>query len=115
MRPGGLRAGLLAALVVALLAPAAAAQPMPQTAVGDASVHDPSLVVRNGTPRYALFSTHNQARHSADRTVWALGPGPLDPAPEWTHPYGNGGMWAPDVSYHDGRYWLYYAASTLGS
>ena len=24
-------------------------------------------------------------------------------------------IWAPDISYRDGRYWLYYAVSTLGS
>lgn len=108
----GTTALLALAAVLLPAAPAAAQAPMPQTAVGDATVHDPSLVTRGVTPRYALFSTHNQGRLSADRTVWASIGGPLQPVPDWTRPYGNGDMWAPDVSFHDGRYWLYYAAST---
>lgn len=117
MRLGGLRLSFALAALVALAtaAPAGAQFPMPQPAVGDAQTHDPSLVVRNGTPRYALFSTHNQVRYSADRTAWVRGPGALDPVPEWTRQYGNGGMWAPDVSYHDGLYWMYYSPSTVGS
>ena len=111
---GGAGLGLVATLcAAALAAPAAALEtdPFPQTAVGDVRTHDPSLVVRNGTPRYALFSTHNEVRYSADRTVWAIGPPALDPVPEWTRQYGNGDLWAPDVSYHNGRYWMYYSAS----
>lgn len=28
---------------------------------------------------------------------------------------GSRNLWAPDLSYRDGRYWLYYSASTFGS
>ncbi len=27
----------------------------------------------------------------------------------------TGNLWAPDISYHNGKYWLYYAVSTFGS
>jgi arabinan endo-1,5-alpha-L-arabinosidase len=111
---------VLVALACTLaFATSAAAQrpsgPLPQTAVGDVGTHDPSLVIRGGTPKYAVFSTHNQVRYSADRTVWALGPPALDPVPAWTNQYSNNDLWAPDVSYHRGRYWMYYSASTTGS
>lgn len=114
------RRGAMSALAVvtalAAAAPAAAQYPNPRLAVGDAQVHDPSLVARGVTPRYMLFSTHNQAHISTDRTAWLRLEGPLQPVPEWTRPYGNGGMWAPDVTFRDGRYWMYYtAATTSGS
>jgi arabinan endo-1,5-alpha-L-arabinosidase len=104
-----------AAAALAVAAPAHGAYPNPALVAGDAGVHDPSLLIRGGTPRYVLLSTHNQSRLSVDRTVFASTGGTLDPVPEWTRPYGNGNTWAPDASYHDGRYWLYYAASQVGS
>lgn len=35
----------------------------------------------------------------------------------WTTPYtgGSRNLWAPDISYRNGRYYLYYSASTFGS
>jgi arabinan endo-1,5-alpha-L-arabinosidase len=37
--------------------------------------------------------------------------------PSWASTYtgGGGDLWAPDISAHNGEYWLYYAASTFGS
>ncbi len=39
------------------------------------------------------------------------------PAPEWAQREvpGTQGIWAPDLSYHDGLYYLYYSVSTFGS
>jgi arabinan endo-1,5-alpha-L-arabinosidase len=110
------RALVLAAAALALPAPGAGAYPNPGVVAGDTTVHDPSLVIRGATPRYVLASTHNQTRLSADRITF-VGTGGWFPigVPEWTKPYGNGDTWAPDVSFHDGKYWLYYAASTVGS
>jgi arabinan endo-1,5-alpha-L-arabinosidase len=34
--------------------------------------------------------------------------------PAWTAAYAKGDLWAPDVSYHNAKYWLYYAASSFG-
>jgi len=35
----------------------------------------------------------------------------------WTTQYTNGSanLWAPDISFHNGQYYLYYSASTFGS
>jgi arabinan endo-1,5-alpha-L-arabinosidase len=39
------------------------------------------------------------------------------PVPEWARREvpGTDGIWAPDLSYHDGLYYLYYSVSTFGS
>lgn len=119
------RAGAAAVALVAAFAAAApaGADPNPRFAVGDAEVHDPSIVVRGVTPRYLMVSTHNQARLSTDRQTW-VPVGPVLPAPGWTRAYangeiwapdGSGDLWAPDVSFHDGRYWLYYAVSQIAT
>jgi arabinan endo-1,5-alpha-L-arabinosidase len=92
----------------------AKAYPDPLVVAGDTALTlDPALVIRGGTPRYILYTTENQTRVSADRTVW-LNAGPSFPTlpPAWTQPYSNGNIWAPDVSYHDGKYWMYFTAST---
>ena len=40
-----------------------------------------------------------------------------DAVPEWAQREipGSSGIWAPDLSYHDGLYYLYYSVSTMGS
>ncbi|MEV0457725.1 family 43 glycosylhydrolase [Catellatospora methionotrophica] len=54
---------------------------------------------------------------SADRTAWrdagVVWPG----GAPWTTAYTGGGanLWAPDISYRDGRYLLYYSASSFAS
>ncbi|HEV2783028.1 MAG TPA: arabinan endo-1,5-alpha-L-arabinosidase [Actinophytocola sp.] len=100
------------------LAPAAADYPNPGFVTGDVSVHDPAMV-RAADGTYVLVSTGNglPIRTSTDRvgfrrigSVWPGG------AP-WAHPFtgGSNQLWAPDISFHDGRYYLYYSASTFGS
>lgn len=39
------------------------------------------------------------------------------PVPDWAHRDvpGANGIWAPDLTYHDGLYYLYYSVSTMGS
>ncbi|MFC4494772.1 family 43 glycosylhydrolase [Streptomyces ovatisporus] len=34
-----------------------------------------------------------------------------DNAPEWADEKNDAAYWAPDISYHDGRYWLYYVVT----
>jgi arabinan endo-1,5-alpha-L-arabinosidase len=68
---------------------------------------------------YALFSTGPGIRYrtSPDSRAWFSDP-LNDRAfrsgqePGWWQQYTNGGNpWGPDVSYHGGQYWMYYAVS----
>ncbi|MFC4061974.1 arabinan endo-1,5-alpha-L-arabinosidase [Planomonospora corallina] len=97
---------------------ALAAYPGPGRVTGDVLVHDPSMV-KTPDGRYLLVHTADGIgiKTSTDRTafrnagvVWPKG------AP-WTTAYtgGSRNLWAPDLSYRNGRYYLYYSASTFGS
>lgn len=119
------RAAVSAAVVCVLLltaAPAQAAYPNPGRVTGDITgVHDPAVIrAANGT--YILISTDNymEIRTSTDRvnwrkvgSVWSAG------QPTWTYTYTTssrrGYLWAPDITFHNGQYYLYYAASSFGS
>src|SRR4051812_18007379 len=92
--------------------------PNPGTVTGDISVHDPS-VVKRPTGGYLLAHTGANLvlKTSADRTAWHNAGAVFPNGAPWTLAYTGGGnqLWAPDLSYHNGRYYLYYAASTFGS
>jgi arabinan endo-1,5-alpha-L-arabinosidase len=85
-------------------------------------VHDPS-VIRQG-PTYYVFSTdastvgsHLQIRCSDDKVNWTSCGHIFDAIPAWIVAKipGINGLWAPDVSYFNGLYHIYYAGSTFGS
>jgi arabinan endo-1,5-alpha-L-arabinosidase len=80
-------------------------------------VHDPSAIREGGT--YYLFSTRAgiAVRCSEDLTRWRLCGDVFGHLPQWAveEVPGLRGLWAPDVSYFNGRYHLYYSASTFGS
>jgi len=80
-------------------------------------VHDPSLIREGGT--YYLFSTRAgiAVRCSQDLVDWALCGDVFAHLPQWAveDVPGLRGLWAPDVSYFNGKYHLYYSASTFGS
>lgn len=103
---------------------AVAAVAVPVT--GDVGVHDPELVVTEDA--WYVFSTGDakvgdgspQIRRSRDQgrtwasvgTVWDKGTRPAwayERVPLVTN------FWAPDVTEHDGTYYLYYSASSFGS
>ncbi len=82
---------------------------------------DPS-VVRGEDGRYYLFATADDwgdgqgarlvPRFVSDDLVrWAPAGTVFSRKPTWK---ADGGLWAPDVSAHDGTYYLYYAFSTWG-
>ena len=107
------------ALGLALLVPgdASAAYPGPGVVTGDVVVHDPSMV-RTPEGEYLLYSTHNglEARSSTDRTAFTRVGSAFASPPAWWAEYSTEqDPWAPDISYHNGTYWLYYAVSSFGS
>ena len=96
-------------------------QPLPVTnrqSGGDIrQVHDPSIIKQGDT--YYLFSTRAgiAIRCSKDLIHWRLCGDVFAHLPEWAvkDVPGLRGLWAPDVSYFNSRYYLYYSASTFGS
>jgi len=83
-----------------------------------APVHDPAMI-KAGTS-YLLFATGGgiEQRASVDRTNFTptVTAHAFAALPAWTAPYTNGAdLWAPDISFNGGQYYLYFAASTFGS
>jgi arabinan endo-1,5-alpha-L-arabinosidase len=80
-------------------------------------VHDPSIVKEGDT--YYVFSTRAgiAIRCSKDLTSWRLCGDVFAHLPQWAvkDVPGLRGIWAPDVSHFNGKYHLYYSASTFGS
>jgi arabinan endo-1,5-alpha-L-arabinosidase len=91
---------------------------------GDVSpVHDPCIIKAHGV--YHLFSTGHvgQApglipwRVSKDLLSWELRGAVFSSLPAWAGDAvpGTRGLWAPDISFFNDRYHLYYSVSTFGS
>lgn len=84
---------------------------------GQVSIHDPVMARQDGT--YYLFSTGPGITFysSTDLKTWRLR-GRVFPAdPAWAKqvsPNFNGHIWAPDISRHDGKYYLFYSVSAFG-
>ena len=81
-------------------------------------VHDPVMIKQDDT--YYVFCTGRGVSvfSSQDMKNWE----PRDPvfaaAPEWAtrrYPRFRNSEWAPDISFHNGTYYLYYAVSSFGS
>ncbi|SFR03586.1 arabinan endo-1,5-alpha-L-arabinosidase [Lentzea waywayandensis] len=112
---------LLVAVVLATTvttAPHASAYPLPGRVTGDVAVHDPTVVKRpNGSYLVAHTGANIALKTSTDRIAFRNAGSVFPGGASWTTPYTGGGnnLWAPDLSYRDGRYWLYYSASTFGS
>lgn len=86
-------------------------------------VRDPSIIRQGGT--YYLFSTDAGGnipgdlpiRCSNDKINWQLCGAVFPQIPAWIQAQVPGilGLWAPDISYFNGLYHVYYAGSTFGS
>jgi arabinan endo-1,5-alpha-L-arabinosidase len=85
-------------------------------------VRDPSVLLEKGT--YYLFSTdaggetpdqHLPIRCSTDRVTWRVCGQVFTAIPAWVQQAVPGiqGLWAPDISYFQGLYHLYYVGSLL--
>lgn len=110
---------LLAAIAVTVVtAPNAWAYPPPGRVTGDTRVHDPSVVRRaDGSYLVAHTGDNIALKTSTDRTAFRNAGSVFPGGAPWTTTYtgGSRNLWAPDLSYRNGRYHLYYSASTFGT
>jgi arabinan endo-1,5-alpha-L-arabinosidase len=116
--------GLLAASRATSAASAGTDDALNTHLTGDlAPVHDPCIMKVGGT--YHVFCTGQEHdatgllpwRTSTDLATWTLRGRVFDAIPAWAREQipGTRGLWAPDISFWDGRYRLYYSVSTFGS
>jgi arabinan endo-1,5-alpha-L-arabinosidase len=115
-----LAAGVLAAMF--WLPDSKAQEPKALQLTGDyAGTHDPSIG-REGN-KYYVFATgiapgggQFAIRCSDNLTDWKLCGHVFDEIPAWIHGASPGTkeLWAPDISYFNGKYHLYYAYSLFG-
>jgi arabinan endo-1,5-alpha-L-arabinosidase len=99
---------------------------VPDTLTGDLRTHDPALIREAGRGGdWFVFSTGDpavaggtaQIRRSDDLKDWTYAGNVFEEIPAWvrTAVPGVENIWAPDVTFHDGTYYLYYSGSTFGS
>jgi len=117
-------AGLFALLLIAgcRTAPTPVAEPKLLDLTGDLGVHDPVSMKQKGT--YYVFCTGGGRRRggvipirtSTNLLHWTLSGFVFDRIPAWgTNEIPRArGAWAPDISYFNGRYHLYYSLSSFG-
>ena len=88
---------------------------------GQLGVHDPVIMREEDT--YYIFSTGRgrggviQIKMSKDLRNWKEIGCVFNRMPEWTreiHGYRGNDAWAPDISYFNGKYHLYYSISSFG-
>jgi len=92
--------------------------PDPDRITGSTGAHDPTAVkAPNGTYIVVATGDNLPIKTSANRTAWQNAGAVWPNGASWTTAYTNGGrsLWAPDISYRNGQYYLYYSASTFGS
>lgn len=90
-----------------------------RTLTGDTNVHDPSYIKEGNT--HWVFSTGSglQVLFSTDGTNYVRSLPIFTSKPSWWSNYvpNQAGLdvWAPDIFYYNGTYYLYYSISTFGS
>lgn len=80
-------------------------------------VHDPVMVQAGN--KYYVFGTGwgIDMMSSTDRRHWRREPPVFDRPPEWAVSLikgFKGHIWAPDIHFHNGKYYLYYSVSLFG-
>ena len=81
-------------------------------------VHDP-VMAKGEDGRYYIFTTGFNVGviSSADLKEWRREPSAFKQVPEWAPQQVRGfrgHTWAPDISYHNGQWYLYYSCSSFG-
>ncbi len=82
------------------------------------SVRDPALILSDST--YYLFGTGKGIKiwSSTDLVNWKMCPPVFARAPTWTSknvPGFNSDIWAPEITYYMGQYYLFYSVSKFGT
>jgi arabinan endo-1,5-alpha-L-arabinosidase len=108
--------GGFAALALAGAAPPATT--LNDQLTGDLTVHDPVIIRERDT--YYVFSTVGKyvgIKTSKDLKTWHDAGSVFAEIPAWAKQAipGTEGIWAPDISFVNGEYRLYYSVSTFGS
>ncbi len=106
-----MKRSIFSAAAMLLFAATAFASPL------EVDIHDPAMATDGGT--YYLYSTGPGIPYysSKDRVHWIEGGRVFATEPVWGRSVTarfNGHIWAPDVSYAGGKYYLYYAVSGFG-
>ena len=120
--------GLTAAALLLAQAPPPPAQPakpkperakqeLPTGPMVDPQIHDPVMIKQGDT--YYAFGTGNGivVWSSKDMKMWTREPSVFKTGPEWVKaliPDFRNSEWAPDIYFHNGTYYLYYAVSSFG-
>ena len=96
---------------------AAAFDRPPDTPTRHVTVHDPVMIRQKDT--YYLFCTGMgiSVWTSPDRKNWKRAKPVFAKAPEWAVkaiPGFRGHIWAPDITFRNGQYYLYYSVSAFG-
>lgn len=83
----------------------------------DIRVHDP-VMIRQGDTYYLYCTGFGISGYSStDMKNWTALPRVFEEPPAWAVkevPGFRGHIWAPDISFHNGKYYLYYSVSTFG-
>jgi arabinan endo-1,5-alpha-L-arabinosidase len=103
-------------LIFSTVFPASAAT---WTLTGDTNVHDPAYIKEGNT--HWVFSTGSglQVLYSTNGTNYVRSLPIFTSEPSWWDTYVPDhkelDVWAPDIFYYNGKYYLYYSISTFGS
>lgn len=79
--------------------------------------HDPAAIRENGTWYTFCTGFGVDILSSDDLVTWNRAGRVFDTPPRWaveTVPGYRGHTWAPDISFHEGKYYLYYSCSSFG-
>jgi arabinan endo-1,5-alpha-L-arabinosidase len=87
------------------------------TPIGETSVHDPVIIKQDSV--YYVFCTGwgISVFSSTNLKDWKLEHPVFSKPPQWavdTIPGFRGHIWAPDISYYSGQYYLFYSVSAFG-
>ncbi|KAF3935046.1 hypothetical protein ABW20_dc0106317 [Dactylellina cionopaga] len=89
----------------------------PGACSGDCGTHDPAVIRRSSDGRYYRFSTNNKISISSATSI--AGPwtylGQALPNGSKISGFSGVDLWAPDLVYNNGVYYLYYSVSSFGT